>query len=231
MKKIDDYERLFVFDTETTGLEWRTDKLIEIGVLIFEKDDNGSFIEKRKMNYLINHGIEIPGHIIELTGITQQMVDTEGEPQAKVIKEIAPYLLGDTLLIAYNAQFDMNFLTMALREVFNDNGLMLENDVLDPYSIFKDRYGYPHRLENAIKVLGVTGVNSHKAIDDAFATINVLRALMEDTRYDRPDIDYMNVLTYNPKYGQNGLLLPYVRYVPTKGGKGEIYKTIKKIGH
>ena len=228
---LEDYDKIFVFDTETTGLDYATDFLIDFGAIVYEKNQEGRFKETKEFNYLINHGIEITQLTTELTGITKEMIDKDGLPLETVLKKVAPYIVGNVLLVAYNATFDMNFVIAALRKVFNDNALMLDNDILDPYCIFKDRYKYPHRLENAITVLGVVGENSHRAMDDARATFEVLKALVMDSRFERPDINYVNTQTYNPKYGTSGFILPHVRYIPTKGGKNEILATIKRLGH
>lgn len=227
MKRLEDYDKLFIFDTETTGLDYLEYKVIELGGVVLEKQPDGKFEQTFDFNYVINHGIKIPPNITKLTGVTQEMADS-GTPLKDVVHEVAPHLLGNTLLIAYNAQFDINAMTVCLREVYGENDLMLENDVFDPFVIYKDRYEYPHRLENAIATMRVQGVNSHRAMDDALATLNVLRALFQDSRYDSPDTIYINVLTYNPKYGDDGFLLPHITYIPTKGGKLEIQNYIKQ---
>ena len=91
---------------------------------------------------------------------------------------------GNTLLLAYNAHFDLSFLFyMLLRD--GDPTILKGKDKLDLLTVYKDRHSYPHKLCNAIDVYGLSGkvVNSHRAVDDVLATVEVMKA-MEAERDD-----------------------------------------------
>ena len=84
--------------------------------------------------------------------------------------------------------------------------------MLDAYTVYRDRREYPHKLENAIEAynLGDKVVNSHRAIDDTLALVEVLKAMEEE----RSDLHlYINLFGYNPKYGVSGSKISSVRYV------------------
>ena len=111
-------------------------------------------------------------------------------------------------MIAHNAQFDACFLRELLR------GVKVERpDWLDSLTVYKDRRPYPHKLANAILAydLGDKVQNSHRAIDDVLALLDVLKAMDEE----RDDLaTYVNLFGYNQKYGVSGRRITGVRYEP-----------------
>jgi DNA polymerase-3 subunit epsilon len=88
-------------------------------------------------------------------------------------------------------------------------GMLKGIQMLDALTVYRDRRAYPHRLENAIAAYGVELRNTHRAIDDARAALEVLRA-MEAERADLTR--YINLFGYNPKYGVTGPRISSVRY-------------------
>ena len=117
---------------------------------------------------------------------------------------------GKSLLIAYNAHFDLSFLFyMLMRD--GDPTILKGKDKLDLYTVFKDRRSYPHKLCNAIEAYGLSGqvVNSHRAVDDVVATVAVMREMEKE----RPDLEkYINLFGFNPKYGVDGKPIRSITY-------------------
>ena len=94
-------------------------------------------------------------------------------------------------------------------------GKKIQNNlrVLDTLTVYKDRRPYPHKLENAIVAYGLEGKvkNSHRAIDDVKALVEVLMAM----DMERPDLErYINLFGYNAKYGISGDKIRGVNYAP-----------------
>ncbi len=90
------------FDTETTGVDAKQGRIVEIGAVKFR----GSEIISTT-NWLINPGMPIPPAVIKVHGITDKMV--KDAPHAKeVLNEFKTYI-GNTPLLAHNARFDINF--------------------------------------------------------------------------------------------------------------------------
>ena len=150
--------------------------------------------------------------IVNLTGITNEAVQQHGVPKTRVCCDIARMVQGNTLLLAYNAHFDLSFLYyMLLRD--GEPTVLKGKDKLDLYTVYRDRHSYPHKLCNAIEVYGLAGkvVNSHRAVDDVLATLEVMKA-MEEERSDL--ICYVNLFGYNPKYGIGGKPIGSVTYKP-----------------
>ena len=86
-------------------------------------------------------------------------------------------------------------------------------DKLDLLTVYKDRRSYPHKLCNAIDAYDLSGsvVNSHRAVDDVLATVEVMKA-MERERNDLHR--YINLFGYNSKYGISGKPIGSVTYKP-----------------
>ena len=207
------YDKLFLFDTETTGLQYNRDEIIEFAAVVLERR-NGEIVVTEEYDELItlSPGGFVPAQIEALTGISNQDIREKGIPKTRVCCDIARMMAGNTLLLAYNAHFDLSFLFyMLLRD--GDPAILKGKDKLDLLTVYRDRHSYPHKLCNAIEVYGLSGqvVNSHRAVDDVIATL----AVMEAMEAEKDDLKrYINLFGYNPKYGISGKPISSVTYKP-----------------
>lgn len=212
-KFFEKYDRLVLFDTETTGLLYSRDEIIEFAAVVLELK-NGIVTVTEEYDQLISlsAGGFVPAKIEQLTGITNQMLREQGIPKTRVCCDIARMIQGNTLLLAYNAHFDLSFLFYLLLR-HGDPTILKGKDKLDLLTVYKDRRSYPHRLCNAIDAYDLAGkvVNSHRAVDDVLATVEVMKA-MEAERDDL--VCYVNLFGYNPKYGVEGKPIGSVTYKP-----------------
>ena len=211
----DQYEKLFLFDTETTGLQFNRDEIIEFAAVVLEKQ-NGDVVVTAEYDELItlSPGGFVPAQIEALTGISTQDIRERGIPKTRVCCDIARMLSGNTLLLAYNAQFDLSFLFYLLLR-HGDPAILKGKDKLDLLTVYKDRRSYPHKLCNAIDAYGLSGkvVNSHRAVDDVLATVEVMKAM----EAERDDLcRYLNLFGYNPKYGISGKPIGSITYKPQR---------------
>ena len=207
------YDRLFLFDTETTGLIYARDEIIEFAAVVVE-NINGEAVITREYDELItlSPGGVVPPEIEKLTGISNEDLKEKGIPKEQVCRDIAEMLSGNTLLLAYNAHFDLCFLYYLLMRS-GDVEVLKGKDKLDLLTVYKDRHSYPHKLCNAIEVYGLAGqvVNSHRAVDDVIATV----AVMKEMEKERDDFErYVNLFGYNPKYGVSGKPIRSITYKP-----------------
>ena len=207
------YDKLVLFDTETTGLQFARDEIIEFAAVVVECRD-GKAVVTREYDELVTltPGNTVPPKIQQLTGISTQDILERGVAKTRVCRDIAEMFAGNTLLLAYNAHFDLSFLYyMLLRS--GDPQILKGKDKLDLLTVYKDRRSYPHKLCNAIDAYGLSGqvVNSHRAVDDVLATVAVMRA-MEDERDDF--LNYVNLFGYHPKFGVDGKPIGSVTYKP-----------------
>ena len=197
------YDRLVLFDTETTGLRFDRDEIIEFAAVVVEEQE-GQAVIVREYDELItlSPGGFVPPQIEALTGITNEDIRQRGIPKTRVCRDIGEMIAGNTLLLAYNAHFDLSFLFyLLLRD--GDPAILKGKDKLDLLTVYKDRHSYPHKLCNAIEVYDLSGevVNSHRAVDDVIATVAVMKAMERE----KADLErYVNLFGYNPKYGVDG---------------------------
>ena len=207
------YDKFFLFDTETTGLIYNRDEIIEFAAVVLEKKD-GNIIVTEEYDELItlSPGGFVPAQIEALTGISNQDIRERGIPKTRVCCDIARMIAGNTLLLAYNAHFDLSFLFYLLLR-HGDPTILKGKDKLDLLTVYKDRRSYPHKLCNAIEAYDLSGkvVNSHRAVDDVLATVEVMKCM----EAERDDLcRYINLFGYNPKYGISGKPIGSITYKP-----------------
>ena len=205
------YDRLVLFDTETTGLQYSRDEIIEFSTVVLERE--GVAREYDELITLSPGGF-VPPKIQQLTGITDMDLRERGLPKTRVCRDIAEMMAGNTLLLAYNAHFDLSFLYyMLLRD--GDPMILKGKDKLDLLTVYRDRHSYPHKLCSASDTYGLSGrvVNSHRAIDDVLATVEVMKAMVsekDDLLY------YVNLFGYLAQYGIDGKPIGSVTYKPQR---------------
>ncbi|MCX0390439.1 PolC-type DNA polymerase III, partial [Clostridium perfringens] len=180
-----------VFDIETTGFSSKNDKIIEIGAV---KLKDGEIVDS--FSTFVDPKVNIPYKITELTSITQNMVN--GQP---TIDEVLPKFMefvGDSILVAHNAAFDVGFIKKNLM----DMGKTLKNPVMDTVPLA--RYLYPDlkkvKLNLVAKHLGISLENHHRAVDDAKATAEILKFSFKKMK---EEMDIHDVKTLNEKYLSN----------------------------
>lgn len=150
-------------DTETTGLDFDLCNIIEIGAV---KVNDGKIVDSFKS--LIKVDEKLPTFIVHLTGITDEML-----ADAPSLNEVATdfdVFVGDSILLAHNASFDMNFLYAAYERAL---GKPLRNDYVDTLRVA--RRALPqlqHRtLPDLCEIFEVVNEGEHRAYGDALATV------------------------------------------------------------
>ncbi len=207
------YDRLVLFDTETTGLIYSRDEIIEFAAVVVElRNGEPSVMQTYDELIALSPGGFVPPKIQQLTGISNEDLRSRGIPKTRLCCDIARMIAGNTLLLAYNAHFDLSFLFyLLLRD--GDPAILKGKDKLDLLTVYKDRHSYPHKLCNAIEVYGLSDkvVNSHRAVDDVLATVELMKAM----ETEKADLErYVNLFGYNPKYGVEGKPIGSVTYKP-----------------
>jgi len=167
---------IIFFDVESTGLDFKYDRIIEIGaVKLFPEGRKEYFLER------VNPGMKIPSEVAALTGITNDDVaKCPGFPE--IAEKVAAFFDGCDLA-GYNlARFDVKILTEELKRTGRDLGLD-ERSVVDVQTIFHQKE--KRDLSAAYKYYCNKDLtNAHSAKADADATCEILIAQLE--RY--PDL-------------------------------------------
>lgn len=223
-------DAVIVLDTETTGLHPVRDEITEIGAIRLRRD-GADYVPDRELSCLVklSAGRHVPAEIVRLTGITDEMLLAHGLDKPDAAGRFASFIAGEkVLIVAYNAQFDLGFLYYFLKRCGCADCLRGRR-FLDALTVFRDRRPYPHRLENAIEAYGLTETahNSHRALDDAIATLQLLQAMGEE----KDDLAaYINLFGTHPRFGVSGKPVRSIRYFPQPHGEhAPLYELVEQF--
>lgn len=166
-------------DLETTGLRPKYDKILEIGAVRVEDGEVTGTYET-----FIDHGVEIPQRITELTGITAGMV--KGSPLAREAVEGFLEFAGESVLLGHNVLFDYSFMK---RSVVNLGGTF-ERKGLDTLKI--SRLCLPElpgkSLDQMAIHYGISQEHHHRALEDALTASRLYECLRKEFGGNRPDL-------------------------------------------
>ena len=168
-----------VIDTETTGLDPRHDRVIDIGAVRLDED----LTVAARFTTLVDPGIPVPLFVTRLTGITDADLDGAPAPAAALagLQEFA----GDALLVAHNAAFDRDHLRETARRA---KVAPLAGDWFD--TLEAALLLYPeldrHALPILVEELGLPWP-AHRALPDAEATAEILARLARRAAGLAPD--------------------------------------------
>lgn len=153
-------ENFVAIDLETTGLDAKNDRIIEIGAVKYLAGErNDSFAT------FINPRMNIPERITELTGISDEQV-----ADAPFIEDIIGKLMefiGELPILGHNVQFDFSF----LKHKAVNMKLKFEKEGIDTYKIAKALLAEPEKkgLESLCDYYGIVELPRHRAVSDAAA--------------------------------------------------------------
>jgi len=160
-----------VFDTETTGLDPASDRIIQIGAARLV---NGKLLRQEGFEQLVDPQRSLPVAGIAIHGIQPEMV--RGQPTIDRVLPAFHTFVGDTVLVAHNAAFDMRFLQLAEGR----SGVVFDQPVLD--TLLLSAVVHPnqesHRLEAIAERFGITVIGRHTALGDAIVTAEVFLKLI-----------------------------------------------------
>ncbi len=163
-----------IFDVETTGLSAVYNTIIEMGAV---KIRDGEIVDR--FSKFANPHHPLSALTIELTGITDEMV--QNAPEVNEVIEEFKIWVGDDILVAHNASFDMGFLNMVYQNLGYPKAT---NPVIDTLELA--RFLYPdfkrYGLGGLAKKLSVELTQHHRAIYDAEATGNILLVMLQELK-------------------------------------------------
>jgi DNA polymerase III subunit epsilon len=160
-----------VLDLETTGLDYQTEQITEIGAI--KIDENFNEIDRFHTMVSLEEGRELPEFITKLTGITTE--DLVGWPPEKIcLMELAEFI-GDSIVVAQNAPFDLSFISRG--------GIEPKLFVCTRALV---RYVEPELSASLKDVTARNGISlegHHRALNDVEATIEVFKRYVEHVSY------------------------------------------------
>ena len=168
-------ERFVVFDLETTGLDSTKHQIIEIGAIrVNRTSDNHETYQN-----LVLAKRKLPKKIIELTGITDELLKSEGVPIEQALREFADFA-GDLRLVSFNSDFDLPFLHNAASQ----HGLEFRNPT--SCALKMARKAWPKRQSFRLMDLARDGNlslhNQHRALGDCERALHVYIAAASKLR-------------------------------------------------
>ena len=160
-----------VLDLETTGFSPKTEKITEVGIM---KVKNGEVIDS--FSCFVNPEKPIPPRVVEVTNITDDMVK-DAETIDKVFPKILEFL-GDSVIVAHNATFDVGF----LKYVAKDLGYDFDYTYVDTLALARKIYPNlkKYKLGKIADYLKIKVEVAHRALDDVDTTVKVLNEMMKE---------------------------------------------------
>ena len=185
-------ETYVIFDLETTGLSPKTgNSIIEIGAVRMK---NHAVIER--FDELINPGIPLDPEITKITNITDEMLQGK-RTEEEVVKEFIEWV-GEDILVAHNASFDLSFLKMAF---FKYRLGAFQYDVIDTLGLsrFLEPFERYHNLTSLMSRYEITWDEKkhHRADYDSEGTGMVFYEML--TRLEKRNITTLESLQKIPK--------------------------------
>lgn len=155
-----------IVDVETTGLDYEKDRIIEIGLLKIKDNDIADSFE-----CLIQSGKVIPEKIVQLTGITNAMVEERGLAEQEVLEKVQA-LIGNELIVGYNVGFDVSFLQKLSERVGENLVIKRTKDVMQlARRKLDDLKNY--KMETVASFFSLKIESSHRALSDCQLTYEI----------------------------------------------------------
>jgi len=183
-------DTLAVFDTETTGLSTRDDRIVTAFLGVMGPD--GELTES--FSWLADPGVVIPPRATDVHGITTKMAQEQGRPAAEVVAEVLrelTRLLGAGIpLVVYNASYDLS-LTNSEAKRYGLQPLDNPRPIIDPLVIDRalDTYRKGKRTLDVVSMhYGIINDNAHNAEGDAVTAGRVARAIVQKFPEETADV-------------------------------------------
>ncbi len=165
-------DRVVAFDLETTGLDPSTDRIVEFAFILLDRDLD----ELDRWTDIVNPGRPIPPEASNVHGITDQ--DVQDAPPFHHVAPLVQRLVDDSILMAYNHEFDITFLNAELQRA-GGPGIPPKAPAIDPMVHFRRHHpDTSNRLEHAVQhYLDAPLEGAHRAIHDTAAMVDVFKAM------------------------------------------------------
>ena len=159
-----------IVDLETTGGIYNKEKIIEIGLIKYDGSKVIDTFEK-----LINPFVKIDPFIEKLTGIkNNELKSSKGFNSYSA--DVYNFLKNSTI-VGHDVKYDYRVLKNELKK----NNFILENEFLCTLELMREYYPNlnSYKLKTLSKIFDINLVKHHRAMDDAKATLELLKLCNE----------------------------------------------------
>lgn len=171
---------MILFDNETTGLiEHQSRPLAEqpevIEVACLKLDDETLEEVARFTTFVKPSRLPLPAKIIEITGITDDMLKT-APSFARILPQLTDFFLGERTLVAHNASYDVGMFMLELRRLDRVNKFPWPSNHICTVETNMDVKG--HRMKQVDLYKHITGSEptvAHRAMDDVETLATIVR--------------------------------------------------------
>ena len=162
-------EGYVVIDIETDGLDEGKNSIIEIGAIKIKGGKLDSFSRLIRVDY------ELPRNIVNLTNITDEMLDESGGNKEEVLKDFLEFI-EDLPIVGYNLPFDIKFIKYNLEKL----GLDIPNKQVDLLPIVREKTTLAnYKLSTVANHFGIAGKIPHRGLLDAGIILELSKKLKE----------------------------------------------------
>lgn len=163
-------EDYIVVDLETTGLNALQDDIIEIAAIHIQ---NHNLVNK--YTCLVKTEKEIPNEIVNLTEITNEMLEMDGISQRQAIEGLLKFIDNKALVI-HNAKFDLSFLNAICTKLELP---IIHNEYKDTLQLCRRMVSglENYRLKTIAEYFDIDLTGAHRALNDSMITMNIFEKL------------------------------------------------------
>lgn len=175
-----DTAAFIAFDTETTGLDPASGRIVEIGAVKFDR--RGVIA---RYNVLINPEMPMPEEAGKVNGITDAML--KDKPLIAAVFPDFFDFIGTGVLVAHNAPFDINYVNAELKR---SGKPPLSNKVVDTRIFAKEVFPglSSYALQDLAVQFGITALEAHRAEDDARVCMELFEKILSRFLKNNPEL-------------------------------------------
>lgn len=172
-----------VIDTETTGLDYRADRVVSFGGVRLR---GGRIAVAEAVHFYVRGDLPSDPDSIEVHGVLNRELE-HGVPQSQLVERVVRFVRGD-VIVGYRPGFDLALLNRLVRE---QTGGRLDNPTLDVFELGM-RLDYPlkpafvnpegYRFDTLCQRYDIEQSHRHTALGDAYATALLLAKLLARLR-------------------------------------------------
>lgn len=183
-------ENYVVIDLEMTGLNAKTDKILELGAVRVRNGSAVAFFSE-----IVCPKVTLSEKVVELTGITQEMADA-GADLDETVEDFLSFL-GEDMIVGQNVIFDYGF----LKQWAVNHKLSFEREAVDTLKLARKFLPSEQKkdLESLCTYFAIERRNAHRALDDAVETAEIFEKLKAEYYEKEPEAFVPKPLQYKAK--------------------------------